>query len=300
MNYDFLELIKYNFKSIDIEVTDENKKLIKEKIEYEELLPTDEEIKEYVNKSDIFIDNLRETWDEYIDYMDDEVRDKTLNDDKIIYKAFENGKFDIPINIILKELIKENKLKNILNEIINNRKINYDTYIEKLNIEKDNNLQEMLQNSLTSFKIDTFNDNTNFTNFKFPIYDNWCSVLSYDEVKNNLENIINIIKEFIINKKNRFNNRKKIIDIVRIIKFNSASLPPNTFDRTVNILDMTKVYNFGNELVKSSLITNSLLEWKVNIPYEYNSLSNIIDKNIYEIVAKDLENWNSLNKMKRI
>ena len=136
------------------------------------------------------------------------------------------------------------------------------------------------------------NSDSKFKEFKFKLYDNCYSILSYDDVKIKFENIVKIIKEYIINQKNNFCNRKKISDIIRIIKFDSTNLPYNTYDKTVDILDMTRVYNFRNEVLKSSLITNPLLEWKANLPKQYNNFSDIVNKNIYEFVLKELEHLN--------
>ena len=58
MNFNFKELIKYDFESIDIEVTAKNGKILKDTIRYEDLLPTNEEIKNLVIKSHFFLYEL--------------------------------------------------------------------------------------------------------------------------------------------------------------------------------------------------------------------------------------------------
>ena len=122
MNYDFLELIKFDFESIDFEVTDINGKTMQYKLKYEELVPTNEDIKSYIERTDRFINELRETWYEYLSETNNENMNISKND-KIMYKAFEDEKIDTPVNIILKDLIKENKLNNLVKEIISNNKI---------------------------------------------------------------------------------------------------------------------------------------------------------------------------------
>lgn len=48
MNYNFSELIKYDFESIDIEVSLQDGKMLHETIRYADLLPTDEEIRNLI------------------------------------------------------------------------------------------------------------------------------------------------------------------------------------------------------------------------------------------------------------
>lgn len=307
MNYDFLELIKFDFESIDFEVTDINGKTMQYKLKYEELVPTNEDIKSYIERTDRFINELRETWYEYLSETNNENMNISKND-KIMYKAFEDEKIDTPVNIILKDLIKENKLNNLVKEIISNNKINYEKYIEELNIEKDNELKNLLETCLPlisknmpkevsayklaqidkypSFRVQIYHDSNGYT----------MRALSYDDVKDYLKYIVETIKKYISNKEGKLIDRKKLINIINIIKFDAEELPIGKRNKEVNILDMTKVYTFENALINSSIITNNLLEWKAALPHEYGFISDIIDKKIYEYVYKELENNYYMNE----
>ena len=60
MNYNFSELIKYDFESIDIEVSLQDGKMLHETIRYADLLPTDEEIRNLIKNSKLFEEDSKE------------------------------------------------------------------------------------------------------------------------------------------------------------------------------------------------------------------------------------------------
>ena len=120
MNFNFAELIKYDFESIDIEVSAKNGKILKETIKYVDLLPTDEEIAEYIKKSDIYMDDLESTWDIYKEGVSPEEKINCFNDDSmtdeekielwdefdsdIAYDYVKDGEFNTVTNDILIDL----------------------------------------------------------------------------------------------------------------------------------------------------------------------------------------------------
>lgn len=266
MNYNFAELIKYDFESIDIEVTAKNGKIIKDTINYSDLLPKDEEIKKIIVKSDVFFEDLRNEWDSFVEFTSDEEKISAWNDFDfdIAYDYCNSGDFSFPSNDVLNDLIHKNELKNIIKKIIKHEEFSnlyYDNYINSLN-QKSNKWYD----------------------FELVGSGSW----DYGTVKNALKNIIDTLKGSIDkilldNKEIEFANKKNIIRIIKLIIDN--------IDKPVDILDMTKVYNFGNELLTNSLITNKLLEWKSSAPayYDY-AFSHDLEKAVYNDIYKQIQN----------
>ena len=281
MNFNFAELIKYDFESIDIEVSAKNGKILKETIKYVDLLPTDEEIEEYIKKSDIYMDDLESTWDMYKEGVSPEEKINCFNDDSmtdeekielwdefdsdIAYDYVKDGEFNTVTNDILIDLKEKNKFKEIIREIIKEEISNFDyeNYIDELNYDE-------------KYKCYSF-DNTNSYSW------------SYSDIKKATKNIVEIIKEYIdklqtSNKKSKFYKEEKVTRMIKIIK--------DDINKPVNILDMTKVYNFENRFLTSSLITNKLLEWKSALPpffYDRKSFAIKLDKKVYDMVLKEFE-----------
>jgi len=285
MNFNFAELIKYDFESIDIEVSAKNGRILKETLKYADLLPTDDEIMEYIKKTDIYIDDLENTWDMYKDEVPSEEKISCFDDDSMtdeekielwdefdydmVFDYVKNGDFNTVTNDILIDLKEKNKFKEIIRTIIKDEINNlyYEDYINELNY--DDKYQYY------------YFHNTNSLGVSY----NW----SYSLVRKAIKNIVGIIKEYIeklqtSNKKINFTNKEKITRMIKIIKDN--------IQKPVNILDMTKVYNFANEFLTSSLITNKLLEWKSTLPlYCYNrkEFAHDLDKKVYSIIQKEFE-----------
>ena len=276
MNFNFAELIKYDFESIDIEVSAKNGRTLKDTIKYVDLLPTDEKIKEYVKESNYYIYDLWAEWDEYKESVSDEEKIQCFDDDSMTDEEkieawddssmeieYEMGNFSTVTDEVLKDLIKKDKLRNIIRKIIKREEINdldYDNYISELNYDNKNQCYWF--------------DNNGY---------------QYSTVKESVENIINSIKEFLenklaLNKEINFSNKKNIIRIIKIIK--------DDIRKPITILDMTKVYNFGNDFLSSSLITNKLLEWKATLPaycYDRKVFAIDLDRKVYSMVLKEFE-----------
>lgn len=290
MNLKFNELIKYDFESIDINVTAKNGKIHKGIIKYEDLLPTVDEIKDYIRNSDFYKDDVRRSWDGYCQSISDEDKIEYYNEhyddeysmsdeDKISSFEFneqeclyEDYSFVILSEEMLKDIIKRDELKNIIRKILKNEEFNdlyYKNYIDGL---KDN----------CSTKEDEFLFESDY-NVDFGSIG---SYYYYSELKDTLKAIINIIKEYleiIINSKKaiHFNNQANITKIIKLIKDN--------VDKDVSILDMTKIYNFDNNLLESSSITNKLLEWKATAPSRYYEFFGETEQKIFEEVLNQID-----------
>ena len=312
MNYNFSELIKYDFESIDIEVSLQDGKMLHETIRYADLLPTDEEIRNLIKNSKLFEEDYRDEWHTYSFNLDKEDKIEAVNsdypndewndddekadfwDDTYDQEEYYNGNFYVLSEELINDIIKKNELNNIIRKIIKNKKIKnlYNkTYIDSLKKEKDYYY---------------INDYIGF----------------YSKIDERLKDIVSMIKEYIekilsSNKSVHFENRKDIIKILKIIKGNK--------NKYVDILDMTKIYTFDNKLLSSSLITNKLLEWKAAIPnktYKLKLFKETVDtfpgrvydffenmeKSIYEEVLqeidgrryKDIDEDNFINSSKDI
>lgn len=253
MNYNFSELIKYDFESIDIEVSLQDGKMLHKTIMYADLLPTDEEIRNLIKNSKLFEEDYIDEWHTYSSNLDKEDKIEAVNsdypnddwndddekadfwDDTYDQEEYYNGNFYVLSEELINDIIKKNELNNIIRKIIKNEEFTnlyYKTYIDSLKKEKD------------SYYI---NDYIGF----------------YSKIDERLKDIVSMIKEYIekilsSNKSVHFENRKDIIKILKIIK--------GSKNKYVYILDMTKIYTFDNKLLSSSLITNKLLEWKAAIP----------------------------------
>ena len=312
MNYNFSELIKYDFESIDIEVSLQDGKMLHETIRYADLLPTDEEIRNLIKNSKLFEEDYRDEWHTYSFNLDKEDKIEAVNsdypnddwndddekadfwDDTYDQEEYYNGNFYVLSEELINDIIKKNELNNIIRKIIKNEEFTnlyYKTYIDSLKKEKDYYY---------------INDYIGF----------------YSKIDERLKDIVSMIKEYIekilsSNKSVHFENRKDIIKILKIIKGNK--------NKYVDILDMTKIYTFDNKLLSSSLITNKLLEWKAAIPnktYKLKLFKETVDtfpgrvydffenmeKSIYEEVLqeidgrryKDIEEDNFINSSKDI
>lgn len=312
MNYNFSELIKYDFESIDIEVSLQDGKMLYETIRYADLLPTDEEIRSLIKNSKLFEEDYRDEWHTYSFNLDKEDKIEAVNsdypnddwndddekadfwDDTYDQEEYYNGNFYVLSEELINDIIKKNELNNIIRKIIKNEEFTnlyYKTYIDSLKKEKDYYY---------------INDYIGF----------------YSKIDERLKDIVSMIKEYIekilsSNKSVHFENRKDIIKILKIIKGNK--------NKYVDILDMTKIYTFDNKLLSSSLITNKLLEWKAAIPnktYKLKLFKETVDtfpgrvydffenmeKSIYEEVLqeidgrryKDIDEDNFINSSKDI
>lgn len=276
MNLNFAELVKYDFESIDMEVIAKNGKIIKDTINYADLLPKDEEIKKIIINSDFFSDDLRCEWETFAEFTSDEEKisawnDSSMTDEEkisawndfdfdIAYDYCNSGDFNFSSNDVLNDLINKNELKNIIKKIIKDEEFTnlyYDNYINGLN-QKENKWYEVGSGS-------------------------W----DYGTIKKTIKNIINTLKESIdkillSNKEIDFDSKKKISRMVKLII--------DGIDKPIDILDMTKVYNFGNELLMNSLITNKLLEWKASAPVYYDhNFSYDLDKAVYNDIYKQIQ-----------
>ena len=273
MNKNFAELIKYDFESIDIEVSAKNGKILKDTIKYEDLLPSNKELKKIIIKSDFFFDDLYCEWDAYKDFVSDEEKIQSIIDDSmtdeekieswnefdfdVVYQEAEIGDLSVLSNELLNDLIDKNEFKNIIRKIIKGEEFD-DLYF-------NNYINEIEYNRGYNFK-------------------HGFSIWQFNDIKDTLKNIIDVIKKFIENilKSNieiNFTNKKNIIKMLKILT--------NDINKPVNILDMTKVYNFSNELLSSSLLTNELIEWKATAPYNYE----FIDDLELIVYKKLLEEW---------
>ena len=312
MNYNFSELIKYDFESIDIEVSLQDGKMLHETIRYADLLPTNEEIRNLIKNSKLFEEDYRDEWHTYSFNLDKEDKIEAVNsdypnddwndddekadfwDDTYDQEEYYNGNFYVLSEELINDIIKKNELNNIIRKIIKNEEFTnlyYKTYIDSLKKEKDYYY---------------INDYIGF----------------YSKIDERLKDIVSMIKEYIekilsSNKSVHFENRKDIIKILKIIKGNK--------NKYVDILDMTKIYTFDNKLLSSSLITNKLLEWKAAIPnktYKLKLFKETVDtfpgrvydffenmeKSIYEEVLqeidgrryKDIDEDNFINSSKDI
>ena len=280
MNFNFSELIKYDFESIELEVFGKNGKILKDTIKYADLLPTDDEIKSLIRDTSYFKDDLEATWDafkdsftneekiNYFSYSDDSLTDEDKIeffddfDSDIAFDFCKSGEMYATTNDILENLAEKNEFKTIMRKIIRKEEFNnlyFNDYINKL--EYDEKKQHYWIN-------------------KFD-----CQ--SYDTIKMDMEAIIDSIKEFIenrlaSNKEINFPNKKSINKIVNIINDN--------INKPVDILDMTKVYNFNNELLISSQITNELLEWKASLPHcYYLDLKKNVESDVYKDIYAEIE-----------
>ena len=312
MNYNFSELIKYDFESIDIEVSLQDGKMLHETIRYADLLPTDEEIRNLIKNSKLFEEDYRDEWHTYSFNLDKEDKIEAVNsdypnddwndddekadfwDDTYDQEEYYNGNFYVLSEELINDIIKKNELNNIIRKIIKNEEFTnlyYKTYIDSLKKEKD------------YYYINDY-------------------IVFYSKIDERLKDIVSMIKEYIekilsSNKSVHFENRKDIIKILKIIKGNK--------NKYVDILDMTKIYTFDNKLLSSSLITNKLLEWKAAIPnktYKLKLFKETVDtfpgrvydffenmeKSIYEEVLqeidgrryKDIDEDNFINSSKDI
>ena len=287
MNLDFKELIKYDFESIDLETTTKSGRLLHETLNYEDLLPSVEEITKNFKKSSFYLDDLYRSWDEeVIEYYnesypsDDE--DPISDEDKVsdfqsneCEYFHENGYFVLLSDEIFEDLIKKKELKNIIRKIIKDEEFNdlfYKNYIDGLK--------------------DIYNERTNSYVFSA----NYCTYFDtdyesygYSEIKDTLNAIIDSIKEYFeITKKDiYFENKAKIKKILTLIN--------NNINKKIEILDMTQLYVFENKLVETSLIRNKLLEWKSSMPIGYNDIFEDTEQKIYETVLEQIDGKDFFN-----
>ena len=285
MNLDFKELIKYDFESIDLETTTKSGRLLHETLNYEDLLPSVEEITKNFKKSSFYLDDLYRSWD-VIEYYnesypsDDE--DPISDEDKVsdfqsneCEYFHENGYFVLLSDEIFEDLIKKKELKNIIRKIIKDEEFNdlfYKNYIDGLK--------------------DIYNERTNSYVFSA----NYCTYFDtdyesygYSEIKDTLNAIIDSIKEYFeITKKDiYFENKAKIKKILTLIN--------NNINKKIEILDMTQLYVFENKLVETSLIRNKLLEWKSSMPIGYNDIFEDTEQKIYETVLEQIDGKDFFN-----
>ena len=295
MNLDFKELIKYDFESIDLETTTKSGRLLHETLNYEDLLPSVEEITKNFKKSSFYLDDLYRSWDGYCEGLPDEEvieyynesypsddEDPISDEDKVsdfqsneCEYFHENGYFVLLSDEIFEDLIKKKELKNIIRKIIKDEEFNdlfYKNYIDGLK--------------------DIYNERTNSYVFSA----NYCTYFDtdyesygYSEIKDTLNAIIDSIKEYFeITKKDiYFENKAKIKKILTLIN--------NNINKKIEILDMTQLYVFENKLVETSLIRNKLLEWKSSMPIGYNDIFEDTEQKIYETVLEQIDGKDFFN-----
>lgn len=283
MNKNYTELIKYDFESIDIEVSANNGKILKEKLKYEDLLPSNEEIKNIIIDSDFFFSEVFDEWHNYIDSFTDEEKleksneiysfdEETTDEEKIeIWKDFDYpialqeadyGDFVVLSFEVLEDLIKKNEIKNIIRKII--RKEEFDAIY--------------FNNYINGIKY----DNRYGYDFEHTLYESHC-VWKFNDVEESLKNIIEVIRKY-IEKMLESNTEKKITNKNKLTKLLNILI--DNIDKPVDILDMTKVYNFSNDVLSKSLLTNKLIEWKSTAPYNYYKVDEL-ELNIYNILLKE-------------
>ena len=283
MNFNLAELIKYDFESIDVEVSAKNGRILEDTIKYSDLLPTNEEIKKYIKEQSYYKYDLYGEWDAYKDCVPNEVKIESFGDDStemtdeekidvwddnLMDIEFEEGNFNTATNYVLDNLIKNNEFKNIIRKIIKKEEINdfyYDNYISK-------------------FEHDGENYNVNTDGYIYG-YTEW----SYSSLKYSMNKIVSSIREllennYFSNDRNTLINKKNTFRIIKNINDN--------IDKPVDILDMTKVYEFSNEIITSSLISNKLLDWVSNAPSSYDIYKavNRLKSDVYRNVLEELKN----------
>lgn len=284
MNKNYTELIKYDFESIDIEVSSHNGKILKEKLKYEDLLPSNEEIKNIIINSQWFSNELIDEWDSYVDSFTDEEKleksneiysfdEETTDEEKIealeeydyekAREEAEDGEFGVLSLEVLKDLIKKNEIKSIIRKIIRNEEfdaIYFNNYINGIKY-----------------------DNSCGYDFENAFYESH-SVWRFNDVEESLKNIIEVIRKY-IEKMLESNTEKKITNKNKLTKLLNILI--DNIDKSVDILDMTKVYHFSNNVLSRSLLTNELTEWKSTAPSNYYKI-NEVELNIYNTL---LEEW---------
>ena len=278
MNFNFKELIKYDFESIDIEVSAKNGKIIKDTIKYEDLLPSNEDLKKLIINSYFFIDDLSREWDSYKDDISDEEKisrfdDNSMTDEEKIelwndfdfefaYQEAECGLLTSLSNELLNDLIDKNEFKNIIRKIIKCEEFDdlyFNNYINEIKYEEKSGYE--------------------FEHSKYSSHTVW----KFNDVKKSLKQIIDIIRNYIENilktdTEINITNKNKLKKLLNIII--------GDIDKPIDILDMTKVYSFGNEILPSSLLTNKLIEWKAIAPYNYHFVDEL-ELNVYNTLLKE-------------
>lgn len=286
MNKNYTELIKYDFESIDIEVSSRNGKILKETLKYEELLPSNEELKNIIKDSDSFLMEICDDWDSYVDSFSDEEKiqkydkecsseSKVTDEEKIdfwsdfdytsvFWDAYNNYSDFCSLSIeLLKDLINKNEFKNIFRKIIKNEEFDdlyFNNYINEIKYEEKFGYE--------------------FENSYYRSHIVW----KFNDVKEALKKIIDIIRNYIVNilkndVKINIANKNKLTKLLNILTDN--------INKPVNILDMTKVYSFSNEILSSSLLTNEWIDWLSAVPYHYYFIDDT-ELNIYNTL---LERW---------
>lgn len=281
MNYNFSELIKYDFESIDVEILAENRKALKYTLKSEDLLPSNEELKNIIINSDSFLEELSEEWDIYMDLITDGeilenymICDEDLTDaEKIeVLREFDRdaalnevyyGNCCVLTLELLEDIISRDEFKNIVRKIIKKEKFD----------------DEYFNNYINSIKYDD-RYGYDFKNSSYRSHTVW----RFNDVKESFENIIDIIRKYVENMlesnvEMNIVSRKKIEKIIHTLT--------NDMNKSVDILDMTKVYSFSNQILPSSLLTNKLIEWKAIAPYNYHFIDDL-ELNIYNTL---LEEW---------
>ena len=286
MKENFNELIKYDFESIDLEIASINGKNLKETLYYKDLLPSNEELENVIEKSDFFYDDLYNTWEGYIDYFSDEEKNQICDelysdenmsiDDKI--ECWSYFDYDVALEKanciydgisclsyeLIKDLVKKEELKNIVRKILKNEEfddIYFNNYINGIEYEEKVGYE--------------FEKSKNVDH----------TVWEFNDIKETLKNIICALKKYIDNMLNsdykiNLKNKNKLIKIIKIIF--------GDINEDITILDMTKLYTFRNNTLPSSLLMNKLIDWKSTVPFNYDFI-NDLELNIYE---KLIEDWN--------
>lgn len=286
MNKNYTELIKYDFESIDIEVSSKKGKILKETLRYEDLLPSNEELKEVIIKSHSFYCELYDEWDYYVDsFSDEEKLDKFNNEYSINEELTDEEKidmwrdFDFQTALIeteigdlgvlsyelLDDLLNKNEFKNIIRKIIKNEEFD-DLYFN---------------NYINEIKYDDKNG-YNFEHSSFKSHSVW----KFNDLKESLKKIIDTIKDY-IEKILKSNIELKVPNYGKLNRL--VNILIDDIEKPVDILDMTKIYKFSNEILPTSLLTNKLIEWKAIAPNNYHNKDEL-ELNIYNTL---LEEWDT-------
>ena len=295
MNKSYTELIKYDFESIDIEVSSKKGSIIKYTLKYDDLLISNEKIKHIIMDSFSFHSDLSNEWDAYVDSFSDEEKIDRFNDeynidedltneekidiwseydfDKALQEV-ENGDMSVLSYELLNDLIIKNEFRNIIRKIIKKEEFD-DLYF-------NNYINEIKYDNKSGYEFECSKYNSHI-------------IWEFNDIKESLNDIINVVKEYIekvldSNSELNENNKKNLTKIINILMDN--------INKTVDILDMTKIYNFENNLLTSSLIVNRLLEWQAAKP-GYTSYYEL-EQNVYDEIIEDLEYQSQVNDISEL
>lgn len=315
------ELIKYDFESVEIEVLKEENEIEKLEIKRNDLLPTNDEIMNYIKNTEFFEEEKRKCFYDIEGNLDDEEKKKILIDfgcdeaeledespggiDEIFVgfseEFYQEGGYKPLVEVLLEEIIDNGEIRNIIQKVIKKEEFDVLYYY----------------NCLKNFK--------RWRNDEFPVYYKlWESVWTYEyyEVKEMLEVIVDIIKgflkDFFLAKSydeiecykvgdyftHRISLEGMVVNILDIKSFNeifdlhswedikyrydlSLITKHDWFERRVKLLDMTKSYVFHNKVMAMSEIYYK----HISLKPQKNCYGSTIDlfNRIYEYIAEEKE-----------